>query len=91
MKTVASTALTSATSLGTMLAHRLTRALIRTQDWVQEHRPTRQQGQRGVIMVEFVLLTAAIAIPVAVAFVSLGMPLLRYFRYAQMALVGPLP
>ena len=51
----------------------------------------RPEATRGAIMVEFVLLTAAVAIPVAVAFVSLGIPLLRYLRYAQMALVGPLP
>ena len=48
-------------------------------------------NQRGVIVVEFVLMTAAVAIPVALAFVSLGIPLLRYLRYAQLALVGPLP
>lgn len=49
------------------------------------------RASRGAIVAEFVIMTAAVAIPVAVAFVSLGIPLLRYLRYAQMALVGPLP
>ena len=73
----------------TMLGDRLVWALIQVQ--ARAYLPVQRREERGVIMVEFVLLTAAIAIPVAVAFVSLGMPLLRYFRYAQMALVGPLP
>jgi hypothetical protein len=83
MKTVANMAVRTVARLNQGLVFALLQAQTRTRP------PPRQD--RGVIMVEFVLLTAAIAIPVAIAFVSLGIPLLRYFRYAQMALVGPLP
>ena len=41
--------------------------------------------------VEFLLLIVVFALPVSLAFLSLGMPLLRMFRYAQMSMVGPFP
>ncbi len=45
----------------------------------------------GAIMVEYVFVVALFTFPVCLAFFSLGIPLLRFFRYAQLALVGPFP
>jgi hypothetical protein len=45
----------------------------------------------GAIMVEYVFVIALFTFPVCMGFFALGIPLLRYFRYAQLALVGPFP
>lgn len=47
--------------------------------------------QRGAIMIEYVFVIALFTFPVCAAFASLGIPLLRFFRYAQLSLVGPFP
>jgi hypothetical protein len=56
-------------------------------DELGEDRPQ----ERGAITVELLFLTVLFTLPVALTFGWLGMPLLRLFRYAQLALVGPFP
>ena len=48
-------------------------------------------AQRGAITVELLFLNVFFSLPVGAAFVMLGIPLLRWFRYEQLALVGPFP
>ena len=52
---------------------------------------TKDAGQKGAITVELVFLNAFFSLPVGATFVLLGIPLLRWFRYEQLALVGPFP
>ncbi|MEA2700776.1 MAG: hypothetical protein QOI66_5047 [Myxococcales bacterium] len=54
---------------------------------------TRSVGaaEKGAITVELVFLNAFFSLPVGATFVLLGIPLLRWFRYEQLALVGPFP
>ena len=50
-----------------------------------------KSGERGDVFIEYILLIALFAIPVGAACLSLGFPLLRLARYAQLALAGPFP
>jgi Flp pilus assembly pilin Flp len=43
----------------------------------------------GELFIEYALLVALFALPVAAACVRLGFPVLRMFRYAQLVLAGP--
>jgi hypothetical protein len=49
------------------------------------------RARRGELYVEYLVVMAFFALPVAAACLALGFPLLRLFRYAQLALVGPFP
>jgi len=49
------------------------------------------RAEEGAITVEIVFLNAFFALPVGAAFAFLGIPLLRWFRYEQLSLVGPFP
>lgn len=50
-----------------------------------------KRGAAGAITVEYVFLIALFTFPVSFGFIALGLPLLRFFRYAQLSLVGPFP
>jgi hypothetical protein len=46
---------------------------------------------RGAAYVQNLALIGLLGLPIALAIASLGLPLLRFFRYAQLSLVAPLP
>jgi hypothetical protein len=45
--------------------------------------------QRGVLLVEYLVLTGVVGILAAASMYALGLPLLRFFRFAQFVLLSP--
>ena len=48
-------------------------------------------NQEGSTFVEYLVLMAFVSFTVAAAMAALGIPLLRYFHYAQFVLSAPIP
>lgn len=48
-------------------------------------------ANRGDVFVEYLLVMALLALPVAGAAVRLGFPLLRLLRFTQLSMAGPFP
>jgi hypothetical protein len=49
------------------------------------------KNRRGDIYVEYIVVLALFALPVAITSFRLGLPLLRLSRFAQLAFGGPFP
>jgi Flp pilus assembly pilin Flp len=49
------------------------------------------RDERGVVFVEYVTLLTVVTLAGAAAVFSLGVPLLRLFRYAELLIVLPIP
>lgn len=47
--------------------------------------------QRGDLFVEYLVLIGLVALPLSMAVLKVGFPLLRLSRYAQASLAGPFP
>ena len=58
---------------------------------MRAHRGPLRRCVSGDVFIEYALLVALFALPVSAACVRLGFPVLRMFRYAQLALAGPFP
>lgn len=52
---------------------------------------TLKRNQRGDVYIEYLVVMALFSLPVAAACLRLGFPLLRLFRFSQLALGGPFP
>jgi hypothetical protein len=55
------------------------------------HHPGLARHRAGAAYIQNLALIGLLALPVAIVLVSLGPPLLQFFRYAQLSLVAPLP
>jgi len=49
------------------------------------------RNARGSLLVEYAILVGLFGLVVAAAIAALGLPLLRFYRYAQLVVSGPVP